>query len=215
MAYAAGSPRIRRAGLSRAGLPVAGLALAGLALAGCASVGEPENGELFGSILTTPYQAPEAPLTDTDGEPYSLTDDTDRPLTLVFFGYTHCPDTCLLVMNNITQGLNRLGDDRDDVDMVYVTTDPARDDEAMLRRYLDRFDESYVGLTGELDDLVETGHAFHVFMEKGKRLPTGGYDVEHTTHFFAIDSNNEVPITWSADTTGAELATDLEHLLDS
>ncbi len=111
--------------------------------------------EFTGARLEQPYAAPTVELTDTDGAPYSLAADTDEPMTLVFFGYTHCPDICPLVMNNIAAGLNRLDDDdRDQVDMVFVTTDPERDDEAALRAYLDGYGEDFVGLTGDLADIV-------------------------------------------------------------
>jgi len=155
-------------------------------------------------------------LTETDGADYTLTEDTDRPLTLVFFGFTNCPDICNFVMANLAQSMTRLSDDdRAGVDVVFVTTDPARDDERTLRRYLDQFDDGFLGLTGELPELMKVGDAFHVFFEKGKRLPTGGYDVAHTTHVFAIDEGDEVSVVWDADTTGAEFATDIHTLLDS
>ena len=57
--------------------------------------------------------------------------------------------------------------------------------------------------------------AFHVFFEQGKRLPTGGYDVAHDTHVFAVDEDDEVSVVWNSETTGAEFATDIHTLLDS
>lgn len=193
-----------------------------LVLVGCGS-GEqqvPEGVEvqdkdgLHGSGLVDKYDAPTEPLTDTDGEPYSLAADTQKPLTLVFFGYTNCPDICQMVMSNIASSLTRLDDsEREQVDVAFVTTDPARDDEKQLRTYLDRFDPGFVGLTGKLPDLVETGKAFGVFMEREPKLPTGGYNVSHTTHVFAVDANDQVPAIWSADTSASDLAEDISELL--
>ena len=86
---------------------------------------------------------------------YDLATDATKPLTLVFFGYTHCPDICQVVMANIASALTRLDDaQRAQVGMVFVTTDPARDDAATLRAYLDRFDPSLRGLTGDLPEIV-------------------------------------------------------------
>ncbi len=208
MAYAGARPRFRRS--------LAVLCLLGLLAAGCAEAEDPEDGEVLGTKLGNPYQAPSVVLTDTDGAPYALDAQTDKPVTLVFFGFTNCPDICNFVMANVAQAMTRLDDsDRDDVDVVFVTTDPARDDERALRQYLDQFDEGFIGLTGELDQLKQVGDAFHVFFEQGKRLPTGGYDVEHSTYVFAVDGNDEVTVVWDPDTPGREFATDIHTLLES
>lgn len=192
-------------------------------LAGCASSSQEapagvrvdENDGLHGTGLKDPYLAPEAPLTDTDGEDYSLVRQTDKPLTLVFFGYTNCPDICQMVMANITSALTRLSDDeREQVDVVFLTTDPARDDEKTLRDYLDRFDPGFIGLTGKLSLMVETGKAFRVYMEREPKLPTGGYNVSHGTHVYAIDAQDEVPVAWSAETSPQDLAEDLVTMLE-
>ena len=143
------SPRTWRVecGVRRAWLGA--LLLAGV-LTGCSN-GEPEVGDFNGAVLDQPYTVPDADLTDTGGEPYSLAADTDKPLTLVFFGYTHCPDICQTVMANVAAGLTRLDEaEREQVEVVFVTTDPARDDEQALRTYLDRFDPTFLGLTGDL-----------------------------------------------------------------
>ena len=97
--------------------------------------------EFHGTELDPPFEVSSTPLTDTDGQPYSLTADTDKDLTLVFFGYTHCPDICQAVMSNLASAMTRLDDrDRERVDVVFVTTDPARDTEAAIADYLAHFD---------------------------------------------------------------------------
>jgi len=192
----------------------AALACAGLLRTACANAPSVTEDGFNGSQPSDPYVAPATALRDTDGASYSLTKQTTKPVTLVFFGFTNCPDICNMVMANIAQSLLRLDeDDRDDVDVVFVTTDPARDDEQALRRYLDAFDDSFIGLTGRLDDIVDIATSFHVFMEREEKLPTGGYDVTHTTHVFAVDSADEVPVLWSRETSPAQLAADLHLLL--
>jgi len=175
--------------------------------------GGPE--EFTGARLDQPYSAPTVELTDTDGSPYSLAADTDEPLTLVFFGYTHCPDLCPLVMNNIAAGLNQLDDDdRDQVGMVFVTTDPERDDEAALRDYLDGYGEDFVGLTGDLGDIVAAGEPLHLYVSDGKRLPSGGYDLGgHSTYVLGIDESDEAVVVWNQETSATEFATDIHILL--
>ncbi|KAA1429034.1 SCO family protein [Nocardioides antri] len=177
--------------------------------------GEDEPATFTGARLDQPYAAPTVELTDTEGEPYSLAEHTDKPMTLVFFGYTHCPDLCPMVMNNVAAGLNRLDeDDREQVDMVFVTTDPARDDEAALRGYLDQYGEGYVGLTGDLDDIVAAGDPLHLYVNDGKRLPSGGYDLGgHSTYVLGIDENDEAVVVWNQETSAVEFATDIHILL--
>lgn len=178
-----------------------------------AACGGPE--EFTGARLDQPYSAPTVELTDTEGASYSLAADTDKPLTLVFFGYTRCPDLCPLVMNNVAAGLNKLDDeDREQVDMVFVTTDPTRDDAATLRDYLDGYGEGFIGLTGELDDIVAAGDPLHLYVNDGKKLPSGGYDLGgHSTFVLGIDENDEAVVVWNQETGAAEFATDIHILL--
>ena len=205
---------VRSRGLARIG----GALLVTALLAGCGQGGDDEPadaGSSFrGAVLDEPYVVPDTALRDTEGEPYSLVGDTDRPLTLVFFGYTHCPDICQVVMASLASAMTRLDEaDREQVEVVFVTTDPARDDTVVLRDYLDRFDPSFVGLTGELETIVELGEPLAVFVEKGDKLPTGGYDVSHSTQVTAIDSRNRVPVVWTQGTSAAEFADDIHTLL--
>jgi protein SCO1/2 len=174
-----------------------------------------EQAEFTGARLDRPYSAPTVELTATDGASYSLAEDTDKPMTLVFFGYTHCPDLCPMIMNSIAAGLNRLDDDdREQVDMVFVTTDPARDDEAALRDYLDGYGDGFIGLTGELDDIVAAGEPLHLYVSDGKRLPSGGYDLGgHSTYVLGIDDQAEAVVVWNQETSAVEFANDIHTLL--
>ena len=170
---------------------------------------------LSGAVLDQPYVVPATSLTDTDGAAYSLTSSTDKRLTLVFFGYTNCPDICTVVMSTLASAMTRLDDaDRKDVDVVFVTTDPARDDEQVLRRYLDHLDPSFIGLTGSLDDVVSVGNDLHIAVEQGEKLPSGGYDITHGTSVLGIDGKDQVPIVWTQDTSATQYASDIHQLLD-
>jgi protein SCO1/2 len=182
-------------------------------LAGCGEDAPTEEG-YHGAVLDEQYVVPDTALTDTDGQPYSLAADTDKPLTLVFFGYTHCPDICQVVMATIASALTRLDEqDRERVDVAFVTTDPARDDEKTLRGYLDRFDPSFIGLTGDLQTIIDVGKPLAVAVEQGEKLPSGGYEVVHSTQVTAIDDHDRVPILWTQGTSASDLADDIHQLL--
>ena len=187
-------------------------ALLAVLLAGC---GDDEPAEFSGHRLEQPYEAPTVELTDTDGRPFSLAADTDKRLTLVFFGYSRCPDICQQVMGALAGAMQRLDDeDREQVDVVFVTTDPTRDTESALRAYLDRFDPSFIGLTGDIETIVEAGKPLAVYVSDGVELPSGGYDLGgHSTQVTGLDSDDTAPVYWDQETSQAEFADDIHTLL--
>lgn len=195
------------------------LLLAALLLGGCSSAGQvatPDDGDgLHGARLDQPYDVPVAPLTATDGSSYSLAGSTDKPLTMVFFGYTSCPDICTIVMSSLAAAVNRLDDtQRDDVDVVFVTTDPEVDDEEKVRRYVGRFDPAFVGLTGDLDTIVANARSLAIAVDKGEKLPSGGYAVAHGTQVIGIGADDRAHVVWTEDTSAADFADDISTLLD-
>jgi protein SCO1/2 len=184
------------------------------ALTACGSDGASAGG-LNGTELDPPFEVSSTPLTDVDGNQFSLTEDTDKDLTLVFFGYTHCPDICQVVMSNLATAMTRLDDrDRERVDVVYVTTDPARDTKAVLDRYLSHVDPAFIGLTGELDTIVGVAKPLGVGITRGDKLPSGGYDVTHGATITGIDADDEGTVYWSESTSSADFAADIHHLLN-
>ena len=198
--------------MRRALLAVAALLLT---LTGCGGEDAAASGQLHGKVLDPPFEVAATPLTDTSGSPYSLTEDTDKPLTLVFFGYTHCPDICQVVMANLASAMTRLDErDRERVEVVFVTTDPARDTEKVLRSYLDQLDPAFVGLTGELDTIVSVGKPLGVGITQGEKLPSGGYDVTHGTTITGIDAEDQGTVYWSEATSSADFAADIHTLLN-
>ncbi len=169
---------------------------------------------LHGIVLPTPDQAADLALTATDGSTYRLVSDTRKPLTLVFFGYTHCPDICQVVMADVASALTRLDDaERAEVGMLFVTTDPARDDAATLRAYLDRFDPSFEGVTGPLPRIVSAGESLGVAVEKGEKLPSGGYEVSHGTQVVGVLPDGTAPLVWTQGTSPSQIADDIQVVL--
>ena len=198
----------------RGGRALGAVALLGL-LTACGGGGGEASTELNGTPLDPPAEVAATPLVDTDGSAYSLVDDTDKDLTLVFFGYTNCPDICGQVMATLAGTLARLDDGaKERLDVVFVTTDPARDTEPVVEEYVDAFDPSIIGLTGGLDDIVAVGKSLYVGVDQGEKLPSGGYDVTHGTRVMAIDSDDQTHVMWDHDVSQAQLAHDVLMLLD-
>ncbi len=192
-----------------------------LLLAGCGSssdsgavtgVSSSDNDGYNGIFLKNDaYAVPDVTLTDTEGKPFDLAKQPRR--TLVFFGYTNCPDICQVVMSTIASAVTRLSDaDRKRLQVAFVTTDPARDTRSVLRTYLDRFDPSFVGVTGPLAQIEALAKPMDIFIEHGKKLPSGGYDVNHGTVVVAVD-HAAGDLVWTAGTSPADMAEDLDKVL--
>jgi protein SCO1/2 len=185
---------------------IAGLLAAALLL--LSACGGDADAQFNGKVLDNPYDVPDIALTDTEGQPFSLAGDTDKRLTLVFFGYTHCPDICHTVMGALASAMTRLDEsERDQVDVVFVTTDPARDTQEVLRNYLDRLDPAFLGLTGDMDTIVEVGDALAVGVDPSD-------PGAHTTATMAIDSDDTSPVYWGEETSAAQFAADIHSLLE-
>lgn len=192
-----------------------GAAVIALTASGCGS-GSAGSPARFSGIDHAPYAVAPVTLTDTSGTPYTLATDTKKPLTLVFFGYTHCPDFCPLVMNSLAAAMQRLdGADRSDTQVVFVTTDPARDNPEVLRKYLGHYDPSFVGLTGGLHDVVRLGESLKIYVGSGQKLPTGGYDLSaHDTHVSAVVPGGKASVLWDMETSPKQFADDVHSLLE-
>ena len=162
-----GSLRSRLAVLLSAGLLLAGCGGSGgssgtqVSQAGAehahsapAQVRGDDGGTYAGIDLEPPYQRPSFTLTDTSGAAYDFATATKGRPTLLFFGYTNCPDVCPTTFADIAVALRKLDPSvASQIQVVFVTTDPARDTPQVIREWLDRFDADlptpFVGLTGD------------------------------------------------------------------
>lgn len=171
-----------------------------------------DDGAYLGAEPAAPYAMPDVTLTATNGRDFNLITDTAYPVTLVFFGYTHCPNVCPLVVSDVTSALLRLPEDvRAETQLVFITTDPQRDTPEVLRTYLDRFDSDFVGLTGDLGDIVRAADAMGVAIEGRKRLPSGGYDVGHGAQVIGFH-HDKAPVLWTQGTPVDDLVRDISAL---
>jgi protein SCO1/2 len=167
-----------------------------------------------GSSLPKPYSMPEVSLTDTSGRPYNLATTPSKPVTLLFFGYTHCPDVCIAVLSDVALALQRMASgDRDHVQLIFITTDPARDKEKQIRNYLDRFNPSFVGLTGPMSTIKRAASEVGVDIEGKKKLPSGGYEVGHSAQVIGFSRNSGVVI-WTPGTPVGALKHDFALLVE-
>lgn len=215
-------------------LPVAALSavlmVAVLALAGCGADEEPVATNPGGMVYKPPkdtdgfrgaglmqqYRMPGVTLTDTSGSPYNLRSDTRRPVTLMFFGYTNCPDVCSLVMADIASALTRLEPSLlAKVQPLFVTTDPARDTPAVLKEYVNRFHPAFEGLTGSLQEVKAAATPLGVPIEGMNRLPSGGYEVGHGTQVIGFSADDKAHVVWTEGTPVEDLIADIRTLAET
>ena len=165
-----------------------------------------------GTHVKPGYPLPDLPFTDTEGHHVDLADEASTPVTLVFFGYSHCPDICNVVMANLAAALRGAKPAvRHDVRVLFVTTDPARDTPQVLREYLDRFDRSFVGLTAPVGTVAKAARALYISYEKPDGSRGGSYEVDHGTYTTGF-LNGTAKVIWSDTTTVAGLRADVTRL---
>jgi protein SCO1 len=183
-----------------------------LVASGCS---QEQQVDFTGRVVDPPFEVADTTLETTDGQPFTLATDADKPLTLLFFGYTSCPDICPQVLNSLASGLLKLDEEqRSEVDVVFVSTDPKKDTPAVIDDYLGNFDPSFTGLTGDLDAVNQLGESVGVYVDDGEALPGGGYDPNaHGTYVIAVDQDGEAPAIWGRETSPSQFADDIGFLL--
>lgn len=170
----------------------------------------------FAAIAYGAFKPASITLTDTSGTPYDLASTPSTPLTLVFFGYTHCPDECPAVMSQVSSAFSRLtAAQAAKITMIFVTTDPSEDTGPVLRAWLDRYDPTFIGLTGKLAQITALATSVRLTVEGATRLPSGGWEpATHDTHVLALNAKHLTVATWDMGTTSKQYASDLQAMLN-
>ena len=130
-------------------------------------------------------------LPDVSGQQRTLADFKGK-VTVVFFGYTQCPDVCPTTMADLAQVKKSLGADGDKLQAVFVTIDPERDTAAILKSYMGSFDPSFVALRGTVEQTQAAAKEFKVYFAKVPGRVEGTYTMDHTAGAFVLDGNGKV-----------------------
>ena len=150
-------------------------------------------------------------LTDQAGQ--SVTEKTlqGRP-TLVFFGFTHCPDVCPTSLFEISEVLRAMGKDADRVNAYFISVDPERDSTAAMKDYLSSFDPHLKGLTGAPDAVAKVTTEYRVYAKKVP-LKDGDYTMDHTALVYLMDRDGKFVSPFNLQRTPEQAAADLKHYL--
>jgi len=167
-----------------------------------------------GGLVDPPQPKPKFTLTDTSGIPYDLSSKSQGYVTLLFFGYTNCPDMCPLQMHVIAQALKNVpANVADQFKVVFVTTDPDRDNPKVLRAWLDQFDRRFIGLTGSQAaiDAAQTAANLPVAKKSAVR-PGGDYEVGHAAFVLAYTKDNLARVIYPVGVKQEDWVHDLPYL---
>jgi protein SCO1 len=173
---------------------------------------------LHGAVPDQHLPRPDFTLVDTSGQTYDFGTRTTGHVTMLYFGYTHCPDECPTSMADLAAALRRVpADVAKQVDVVFVTTDPWRDTKPVLRRWLDKFSSSFIGLTGTPTQIA--GAEVKMGMPISRRVPakkgskTGGYSVDHFAAVMAYGRDNQLATLYPSGVAPSDIAADMSALV--
>jgi protein SCO1/2 len=178
---------------------VVGLLIVFWAMGGVSKVAQP-------AAIGGPFQ-----LTDQNGKAVTDKNLKGKP-TLIFFGYTHCPDVCPTSLFEISEVLRAMGKDADKVNAVFISVDPERDTPATMKDYLSSFDPHLEGLSG---DPAETAKVITSYRVYAKKVPTkdGDYTMDHTALIYLMDRDGRFVSPFNMKRTPEEAAADLKRYL--
>jgi protein SCO1 len=175
--------------------------------------------EYTGLVFDAPHPAAEITGTDHDGSTFRLSDYRGK-LSLLFFGYTYCPDICPMTLANVSQAYKEMEAESPDLvkdlTVVFVTVDPERDTPERLAEYVPLFNANFHGVYLDQDQLDPVKSAYGVYAEKSQ-LPEGQteaeYLVDHTAGVYLIDRQGNLRALFKHDIPSQDLVRDLKALL--
>ena len=150
-------------------------------------------------------------LTDQSGQTVTEKSLQGRP-TLIFFGFTHCPDVCPTALFEISELLHAMGNDADRVNAYFVSVDPERDSKEAIKDYLSSFDPHLKGLTGDPEAIAKVLSAYRVYAKKVP-LKDGDYTMDHTALTYLMDRDGKFVAPFNLDRPPEVAAAELKKYL--
>ena len=155
------------------------------------------------------------------GGPFELADQTGRTVTeksmqghptLVFFGFTHCPDVCPTTLFEMSEVLRAMGKDGDGVNTYFTSVDPDRDTPAAMKDYLSSFDPRLRGLTGNPEQIAKVLSEYRVYAKKVP-LKDGDYTMDHTALIYLMDRDGRFVSPFNLNRKPEDAASELKRYL--
>ena len=159
----------------------------------------------------------------TIGGPFTLTAPDGATVTdagyrgkwlLVYFGYTHCPDSCPTTLNEMSRVLAKLGADAVRLQPLFITLDPQRDTREVLEQYTQSFDGRIIGLTGSAEQINAVAREYGAYAVQHRTGPgSQDYVIDHSTYLYAMDPEGKFAAAFDSDTSGDRIADELRELM--
>jgi protein SCO1 len=153
-------------------------------------------------------------LPDVDGKPRTMADFKGK-VTVVFFGFTQCPEICPTTMAELAEAKKKLGPDGARVQGVFITVDPERDTPEILKSYVTAFDPGFTALRGTPEQTQAAAKDFKVYYEKSEGKTSGSYTINHTTGSYVFDESGKLRLFTRHKLGVAALTADLKALMAS
>jgi len=167
-----------------------------------------------GDQLTRPFSKPDITLTDASGKQFNLVQGTKGKLTLVYFGYTHCPDVCPTTMATLAATMRSLTPAQAaQIDVVFISSDPKRDTPAVLHTWLGQYDPAFIGLTGDFSTIQEAASSLGITIEPPATSADGSYTVTHGAEVIAFDAKGKGYLVYTSGTSVPQFQHDIPLLL--
>lgn len=165
-----------------------------------------------GISIDPPRELPGFAFALPSGDSVRTAPEAGRP-TMVFFGYTHCPDVCPMTLADWARVKRQLGADGERVRWYFVTVDPARDTPAVAHAYAQQFDSAFVGLSGDSATVADIQRAFGVASYETPGTNEAEYLVTHSAQVFALDDSGRLVTMYPFDSGTEAMLADLRRLL--
>ena len=183
------------------------------------AVGAANDATLKAGVFSPPRQAPELSLSGSDGAELKLSRYRGKVVVLAF-GFTSCVDVCPVTLAVLAQARKKLGTQAKDIQVVYVTVDPERDDAQRMREYLANFDPTIVGGTGTAKQLAIVQKAYGIIANKvasktASKQTGAHYSIAHSSYTYLIDREGKLRALMPYGHSADDYAHDFKILLRS
>ena len=163
------------------------------------------------SSLSLKSTLTEVSLFSHHGKIVNIKDFKDTP-TLLFFGFTHCPEVCPTTLSNLLNNIELLEKNKKNYKVLFVTLDPERDTINILNDYLQNFNSSVIGLTGKIDEINKFAKNWNIYWEKVSE--GDGYTINHTATVFMINKKGDFAGTIAWGESNKSIKLKLQKLLN-
>jgi protein SCO1/2 len=168
-----------------------------------------------GTPIDPPRELMDFTLPNQDGEPMSLRDLRGKP-TLIYFGYTYCPDVCPTTLADLMRAKRQLDELGDEVNVLMISVDPGRDTSEVLKQYLGNFDEDFIGMAADHETLQQIGADYGLYVRKRQIEGTSAdYLIDHTANTYFVDAEGRLMMIYGYGIPAEVVAEDVRDYLET